>query len=374
MTLRGRLDVFAVEDTAAQLCWPSLPAPELRIRVGDRLVDLEVADPAAPGGVVVDGLPPSTDLEVEISAPGKRPARVASFRTLAPPPGRLLARIATISDMHLGEPGFGVFPRIDDPRTGRDRYPYRSTTAAIREAAAWGADTLVVKGDITWSGRPGQWALAAEALTASPMPVLAVLGNHDVVPKATDGRMSLARAGIEVDTEPTAHDLAGVRLVLAHTADYGHRKGHLPAHDRHRIVELAAASDLPALVAMHHYPDRFPFPSRYPVGIVLEDGDPFLRELAVRKPDCLVTCGHTHRHRRYWRRDVDIVEVGSTKDYPGVWAGYAVHEGGIRQVVRRILDPEVMAWTQRTARSVMGLWGPWAAGRRSWRCFSKTWG
>lgn len=373
MTGRARFEVFAVEDTAAQLCWSSLPDREVTIRVGDAVVDIVVDDHEAPGGVVVEGLPPSRALTVELRAPGARPATVAAFRTLEPPPGRLLARVATISDMHLGEPGFGILPRYRDPSTGRDRYPYRCAEAAVREAAAWGAELLVVKGDITWSGRPGQWALAADLLRGSTMPVCAVLGNHDVVPKATDGRASLARAGIEVDTDPTAHDLPGLRIVLAHTADYGHRDGRIPAHDRHTIVDLAAASDLPALLALHHYPDRFAVPTRYPRGIVRDDADPLLRELGVRKPDALVVCGHSHRHRRYWRRGVEVVEVGSTKDYPGVWAGYAVHEGGIRQVVRRVLDPRAMAWTQRIESTVLGMWGPWASGRRRWRCFSKVW-
>ncbi len=68
-----------------------------------------------------------------------------------------------------------------------------------------------------------------------------------------------------------------------------------------------------------------------------------------------------------------ITEVGSPKDYPGVWAGYAVHEGGIRQVVRRTADPQVIAWTEQCAGSLMGWWRYWSRGSLDSRCFSHAW-
>jgi len=50
-----------------------------------------------------------------------------------------------------------------------------------------------------------------------------------------------------------------------------------------------------------------------------------------------------------------------------------VHEGGIRQVVRRVAAPEAMAWTERTRRVLGGLWGWWASGRLADRCFTLGW-
>ena len=72
--------------------------------------------------------------------------------------------------------------------------------------------------------------------------------------------------------------------------------------------------------------------------------------------------GHTHRNRRYRVRGIDVIEVGSTKDYPGQWAGYSVYEGGIRQVVRRVSQPDVIAWTEMTGRALGGLWRRWSPG------------
>ena len=50
--------------------------------------------------------------------------------------------------------------------------------------------------------------------------------------------------------------------------------------------------------------------------------------------------------------------------FPGTWAGYAVHEGGIRQVVRRVAAPDAIAWTDRTRHGLGGMWGLIAPGRR----------
>jgi hypothetical protein len=95
--------------------------------------------------------------------------------------------------------------------------------------------------------------------------------------------------------------------------------------------------------------------------------------VAAANPATLVTAGHTHRNRRRRHGPIPITEVGSPKDYPGVWAGYAIHEGGIRQIVRRTADPHVLAWTERTGDTVMGQWRRWSPGSLDDRCFSHTW-
>ena len=56
-----------------------------------------------------------------------------------------------------------------------------------------------------------------------------------------------------------------------------------------------------------------------------------------------------------------------------MWAGYAIHEGGIRQVVRRIAEPDCLAWNERTASSLGGLWGRWTPGKLADRCLTHPW-
>ena len=111
----------------------------------------------------------------------------------------------------------------------------------------------------------------------------------------------------------------------------------------------------------------------YPPGIPFGESRALLAALVAAQPASLVTCGHRHRNRRYGYGPLTIGEVASTKDYPGVWAGYRVFEGGIVQVVRRISRPDVIAWTEATRRALNGQWGRWSPGRLDDRCFTVHW-
>jgi hypothetical protein len=82
----------------------------------------------------------------------------------------------------------------------------------------------------------------------------------------------------------------------------------------------------------------------------------------------MISSGHTHRHRRRHVGPLVLTEVGSPKDYPGTWAGYVVHEGGIRQVVRRVSGAGLLRWTDYTAGAAVGLWGLWSPGLLGHRC------
>ena len=369
--------VFAVEDTAAQVTWSGLPVGTVSLSAGDASVVVEVEQADVPGAAMLTGLSPATHYDVRLRGGGGSASSVvvASFRTLAPPPGELLFRFATVSDMHVGERGFGLLPRFrEDPTlTGREAYPSRCLRAAVAEAVAWGAETIVAKGDLTWSGRPLQWQLVAEALSTSPVPVHATLGNHDVVPRAIDGRDVLASFGIVASRAVEAVDLPGIRIVLGHSADRGHRYGVIDGVQRDEIVRLVGEAPGPAFFTTHHYVNPLPFRSRYPRGIEHAEGDALLAGIAAANPSTFVSFGHSHRHRRKVQHGLPTTEVGSTKDYPGVWAAYAVHEGGIRQSVFRIAEPSSIAWTERTQAVLGGFWGRWSPGLLRWRCFSWTW-
>jgi hypothetical protein len=124
---------------------------------------------------------------------------------------------------------------------------------------------------------------------------------------------------------------------------------------------------------MHHYPQRFRWPTMYPDGIPGPTASAFLDALAEANAATLVLTGHSHRHRRHHHGPLTVAEVGSTKDYPGCWAGYAVHEGGIRQVTMRVMAPSAMAWTAQGRRVLGGVWAVWGPGVRSHRCFTHVW-
>jgi hypothetical protein len=369
---RGRsaftgLRVFAVEDDAVQLTWHDLATPGAVLAAGDASV---VVERTGPGAAVLRPLAPAS--RHDLSVDGRR---VGSFRTLAPPPGELLFRFATVSDTHIGERAFGMLPRFreDSHVTAADAYPARCLRAAVAEAADWGAGLLVAKGDLTWSGRPLQWETVADALATSPVPVHATVGNHDVVPRSVDGRDVLNRRGIVAPRTVEPIDVPGLRIVIGHSADRGHRYGVVDGVQRDEIVRLVGEAAGPAFLTVHHYINPLPVRSRYPRGIEWAEGEALLSGVAAANPATFVSFGHSHRHRRHLRHGLPLTEVGSTKDFPGVWAGYAVHEGGIRQVVRRVSEPSSIEWTERTRAVLGGFWGWWSPGALRWRCFSWTW-
>ena len=360
--------MFAVEDRAAQLCWRTLPAGSHRIEVGDVSLPVDAADAARPSAVTVTGLTGGARYDVRLDG-----RHVARFKTLESPPGAELFRFATVNDLHLGDDKFGVLGTIREREVQREAPADRCARAALDEALAWGAQTIIVKGDLVAKGEPEQWEAAGRLLSSLPVPVHTLYGNHEVNHVAYDGGHLLAEHGVDVAHEPAMTDVPGVRIVLLPTVvpDAGH--GQVGPEARARVADLVAGAPGAAFVAMHHYPQRFRIPNAWPPGIPGDQAKPLLDAITAANPATLVASGHSHRHRRHHHGPLTIAEIGSTKDYPGTWAGYVVHEGGIRQVVYRVARPDAIAWTELTRRAVFGLWGRWSPGLRNHRCFTHAW-
>lgn len=412
--------MFALDDESVQFVWRGSPAGGLRIEVGDAVATpapspqaeiwlpganwrgaratsalgaakapatervlikgarlLDPAWPSGPGAAVVRGLSPATTYEVLASATGV-PRFLAGYVTTLPvPAGKLLSQLATVSDPHIGEEHFGVLGRIWDPRAfepGAEPYPTRCLRAALDEALAWGAELVVCKGDLTRVATAAELRDAARLLSSLPVPVEAVLGNHDNA-LGVDMRSVLERNGLVVPWGPWARDLPGLRVVLANTphGDPRYHRGQLPAEVSRRVASLAGATPGPAMVVLHHPPELHAYPRVYPPGIPLAESRALLDALVEANPRAVLSCGHRHRNRRYRYGPLVVAETGSTKDYPGGWAGYKVYEGGIVQVVRRTMRPDVISWTEATRRAVNGQWGRWSPGRLGDRCWALSW-
>ena len=367
------VEVFAVEDASVQVCWSAAPPGPVSVRAGGR--EVVVVGWGGPGGAVVDGLPAATSVDVVVTFDGGRAVRAGRVTTLAAPPGQRLSRFATFNDMHVGARSFGtVRPIWDDD--ARDPHPLRCFRAAVAEAAAWGAEALVVKGDLTQRGRPHEWDAVGAVLAGTGLPVLVIEGNHETKSASVDGTARLARWGITLTTGRPSHlDLAGVRIVGVPTARWHVANGRVEPRVREQAAALVAEAPVGggAVVALHHYPQRFRYPTLYPDGIPGPNARLLLDAVADANPATLVLAGHSHRHRRHEYRTLILAETGSTKDFPGSWAGYTVHEGGIVQTTRRVMAPSGIAWTEGGRSVLGGVWGMWAAGLRSHRCFTYVW-
>lgn len=378
-----------MEDTSLQICWASLPPGGATVEVGDRSWQVGSPRPdwhrprplerarsldCGPGALSVEGLRPGHPYRVRLIPRHGDPLDLGEVHTLSPPPGELLARFATVSDCHLGEERLGLLRTLRDPRPlpeGLEPYALRTARAALREAVAWGAGLLVAKGDLTAEARREEARLAG-LLLAEHLPAVAVLGNHDVRGEA-DLIDALGEVGVRVFRRPGCVDLPGLRLVLAHSPVPGRHGGRLAEGDIRQILELAGETDSAVALVMHHPLRPHRLQVHWPPALDYRDSARLAVELPAANPHCVVLAGHSHRNRFYRLGDLPVAEVGSTKDYPGCWAGYALHAGGIRQVVRRVADPAAMAWTESTRVAAGGLWSRWSPGRLADRCWTLSW-
>ncbi len=373
--------VFGVDEDAVQLTWRNLGSAPLAVRVltGGVEAGLVVDAPGSSGATLLTGLPAGRLLQIEARHPALDRSVVLSTRTLAPLPGEALCRIATVSDLHLGTEVFGHLGTIADPFGHVAPHPVRCAAAALDEAVAWGAERILAKGDLTNGARPDEWRDFARLAHGTPVPVDALPGNHDHGPRHVEGHLLPAQAAAAFDlavAQPLlVRDLPGVRVILADTTVAGRHGGSL-APVRAAILDAAGEADRAGgvLIALHHQLQPHPFPEGWPPGVGQAESAAFLDDLGRAHPHALVTSGHTHRNRRWGRAGVVVTQVGSTKDYPGAWAGYAVHEGGIRQIVRRIQHPDAISWTDHSRVAAFGLWEHAAPGRLDARCFNVPWG
>ena len=333
------------------------------VTVDGRSLSVESVGGAA--ALSIDGLAADTTYVAEIrSASG---TDHVTFRT-ASDIGSVITKFATISDLHLGSDAFGPVGRISEDHV--EQFTLRCARAAVHEAQAWGAELLIVKGDITEHGRHAHWELFANLLSEITIPVFAIPGNHDTFKEIDiDPRDALINAGLAADPIQII-DRPGIRIVLGDTSIPGRGMGRLSTVGE-ELIEAVADTSLPAFVAIHHNIQRTPMTWFWPPGITSVNAKSVVAGLEAANKNIFMSSGHTHRHRRHRigpKRSILYSEVGSTSDYPGTWAGYEVSKSTIRQTVRRIAEPSVISWTESTCAAIGGVWPRWSQGALDDRC------
>ncbi len=318
--------------------------------------------------VAVENLHPNTTYVAVLEDANGQPLGQLFFTTRPPLDGPT-TKFATISDVHLGAVDFGGQPSITEPKGTYPPFALRCAKAAVAEAIAWGAEMLVIKGDLTDTGSKDDWKLAHQLLDDLPIPVIATWGNHDVW-KTRDLDPATAVESFQFDALPVVTaDLGAVRIVLADTSipDRGH--GDLAQHGD-RILEHVDTNK-PVFLGIHHHIMRTPLPWFWPPGIPSTNTHRLLDSLARTNPNTFISAGHTHRNRRHCVGPggaLTFTEVSATADYPGAWAGYEVSAGVIRQTVQRTASPDALAWSERLRGALGGIWPRWAQGRLDDRC------
>jgi 3',5'-cyclic AMP phosphodiesterase CpdA len=306
-----------------------------------------------------DGLRPDTAYEIE----------GFELRTL-PEPGEHLTTFATMNDVHFGETVCGRIDGTDigpvfSTEPGEEPYPEIMNRGAVAEVAALDPALVLVKGDLTSTGARAEYERFL-----------------DMYEGAFDGRLMHVRGNHESYHEldaaawPTQHiDLPGVRVAVLDTSRARRANGGVSVEQAEWLDDLARTSDRPVLVFGHHHAWNVDLEGERPhdyFGIVPDDSDRLV-EVVARRPSIVgYFAGHTHRNRvRRFRATgpVPFVEVACVKDYPGAWAEYRVHEGGILQVFHRIATPEALDWTEKTRHMYEGGYAEYAFGQLDERCF-----
>jgi 3',5'-cyclic-AMP phosphodiesterase len=154
-------------------------------------------------------------------------------------------------------------------------------------------DAVLVTGDIADNGDPREYARAAELLALLPMPVHVLAGNHD-----DRGRLAAAFDGPPDGPRRWVADVAGVRLLGLDTSIPGSVSGSgaLGADGLAWLSDaLAAAPDVPTIVAMHHPPLPIGIQSLDEIGLAGEDAAAFAGVVEAAPQVIRVVAGHVHR-------------------------------------------------------------------------------
>lgn len=309
--------------------------------------------------VCFDGFRPDTWVEVAGH----------DVRTM-PAPGELLARIATVNDVHFGETEAGkiegsVIGPVCSVPDGASPYPEVMNAAAVTEISAADPDLVVAKGDLTSHGIHEEYDRFLEVYGAAfGDRLLHVRGNHE----------SYHGLGVATWSTQVVH-LDGVTVALLDTSRDGQVNGSLSVEQLAWLDALAAEADRPVMV-MGHHPVWNPEvdPRRDDTFGIRPDDSEALFALFRRRPALAgYWAGHTHRNHR---ADIGegsgrpFVEVACVKDFPGAWAEYRVYDRCIVQIVHRIGDPAALAWTEQTRHMYEGGYQAYAFGRLDERCFA----
>lgn len=351
-----------------------------------------------PGGLAVPDNATNAQLAAilaELLAPGVlRSVSPGSVTTLMPPSGRLLFTLALSNDLHTGEtvsglaasdfpPGFGQAP-------GLPPYPVVMARAMTRDAAARGADVLIVGGDLTTAARPDEMTAAKALLDRFGTHTLSgrlisgdyvvARGNHDqpgqgshdaaCIPASGAGDDDCLRAAYDLPHGTlTTTEVGALRLIGLDTT-MGAAPGGAISADEFAVMQrvLAGNPGQPTLVFGHHpVTDQSAAMTITGPAFDLDRADAArLQALYAATPGIFFHhSGHTHRNLRTYSpvaTGVEFLEVAATKEYPGGFALLRVYEGGYMVNFYKSSSDLARQWNQVSGDGYLGLYPAYAFG------------
>ena len=196
--------------------------------------------------------------------------------------------IAQITDLHLRPPGVAAY-RVAETNTLSERAIRKLTTLRPQP------DVVVITGDMTDCGLPAEYALLRRLLSALPMPVFMVPGNHDRRDNLKQAFADWPTIVADPDFVQFVVDDFPLRLIGLDTVVEKKDGGALcPRRLAFLSAALDAAPDRPTVIFMHHPPFECGITNMN--RIRLFDGRAELIALLKRHRQVLgLWCGHHHR-------------------------------------------------------------------------------
>lgn len=186
--------------------------------------------------------------------------------------------LVQLSDSHL---------RMDEPARAVQFGAAIKAVAALEPAPV----AVILSGDVADNAQRDAYAVAADLLSALPMPVHVLPGNHD--DRATLREVFTDLPGEGAEQVRYVVDAGPLRLVVCDTLVPGHIEGQLDV--AWVAAQLDAEPGRPTVLALHHPPAAMGTHAMDTLGLPPET----VAELALvleRSPQVLkVVAGHVHR-------------------------------------------------------------------------------
>ncbi|HUC23653.1 MAG TPA: metallophosphoesterase family protein [Streptosporangiaceae bacterium] len=351
-----------------------------------------------PGGLMLPANPTARQLETILTSllvsGVAQSASPGCVTTLVPPPGRLLFTLALSNDLHAGEtvndlPATDVPPGLPQP-PDLPPYPVVMARAMTRDAAARGADVLVVAGDLTAKGRPGEFAASKAVLDRfGTLTLSGWLGSGDYVvargshdqpgtgperaacpPVADTGHHDCLRAVYDLPHgKLTTTEVGGLRLIGLDTTTLAGPGGTIGDAQFAALADALAVNPGQPTVVFGHHPvtDESVLSTVGGLSFGLNRADAArLQQLYAATPGVFLHhSGHTHRNLRTHSPlapDVEFLEVAATKEYPGGFALLKVYAGGYMVNFYKSSSDLARQWSQVSSCQYLGLYPAYTLG------------
>jgi 3',5'-cyclic AMP phosphodiesterase CpdA len=217
-------------------------------------------------------------------------------------PSHLLVHL---SDTHLTSRGV-AYNRVVDTDAALDRVISRVRTALTDGCAI---DAVVASGDLTDTGDPDAYRRVRTALESLALPVVYVMGNHDVRVAFHEHLLDLPDVHAPV---LQVHTLRGLRIVALDSTIVGSGTGRLTQEHLDELGdELSTPAEHGTIVVLHHAP--IPPPSPLLTYFAMERASRTALADALSGTDVrMVLAGHHHLAQSGMVGSVPVAVSGST--------------------------------------------------------------